>query len=105
MFKFGRALLLAVGAVAVDNNCCTLYEDLLFKGKTATLCYASPHYSSIFDLREVGIESVGSIDCGENIVYSFCQVKCTSYVCKTASFDDPLLDQPKERNWVRLEAK
>ena len=28
--KFGSALLLAVGAVAVDSNCCTMYEEAVF---------------------------------------------------------------------------
>ena len=39
--KLISALLLTVEAMAVDENCVELYEDLSFKGAKATLCYAS----------------------------------------------------------------
>ena len=61
---FQRALLLAVGAVAVKDNCCTLYEDEFYKGTNVTLCYESQDYPSYFNIDDYGIDSVGSIECG-----------------------------------------
>ena len=71
--KFGSALLLAVGAVALDNNCCTMYEDNNYEGAEVTLCYNSKDYPSYYDMRDMGIHSVGSLKCGVSINWKFCK--------------------------------
>ena len=62
--KFQRVLLLAVGAVAVADNCCTLYEDRFYSGTSATLCYESQDWPSYFNISDYNIDSVDSIECG-----------------------------------------
>ena len=76
--EFVSALLLAVGVVAVDSNCCTMYEDNHYRGTEVTLCYHSQDYPSYYDMRDMGINSVGSIKCGESINWKFCKDNCYS---------------------------
>ena len=53
--KLSGALLLTVGAMAVDENCIELYEDWGYQGTTTTLCYASRDDKSFFKLSDYGI--------------------------------------------------
>ena len=72
--KLCGALLLTVGAMAVDENCIELYEDWFYQGTTATLCYASRDEMSYFKLEDYGIESIGSYKSGKLTAYRFCEV-------------------------------
>ena len=71
--KFRAALLLAVGAVAVDDNCCTIYEGDRFDGTEATLCYKSMDVPSYFNILDHGIVDVGSFKCGKAVEYHICE--------------------------------
>ena len=66
------ALLLTVGAMAVDSNCIQLFEDEFFVGTSATLCYDSKTESSFFKLEDYGIDSIGSYKAGSKATYNFC---------------------------------
>ena len=70
--KLFSAVLLTVGAMAVDENCIVLWEDRDYKGTTATLCYASKTETSYFKLEDYGIESVGSYKAGSKTQFGFC---------------------------------
>ena len=70
--KVTRAALLAVGAMAVDKNCCTVFEEEYYEGPSATLCYANTYSTSIFNVIDFGLDRIGSYKCGANTTYSFC---------------------------------
>ena len=70
--KLFGALLLTAGAMAVDDNCIELYEDEVYQGTTATLCYASRDETSYFKLEDYGITSIGSYKSGLLTSYKFC---------------------------------
>ena len=72
--KLFSSLLLTGAAMAVDDNCIELYEDMLYKGTTATLCYASKDEYSSFNLEDYGIESIGSYKAGAMTAFYFCDV-------------------------------
>ena len=101
--KLQRALLLAVGAVAVDDNCCTLYEDEFYSGTSVTLCYESQDYASYFNISDYGIDSVGSIECGQSIGYYICAARCYYADCIGSISSNILADIPEDNKWVRLD--
>ena len=101
--KFRGALLLAVGAVAVDDNCCTLYEDIRWEGTSVNLCYESQDWPSYFNIRDYGIESVGSIECGQSISYHICKALCYSYQCRGSISSNRYAEIDAGKNWVKLE--
>ena len=70
--KLFSALLLTVGAMAVDDNCIELWEDYVYNGTKATLCYASRSETSYFELEDYGIKSVGSYIAGSKTEFGFC---------------------------------
>ena len=72
--KLSGALLLTVGAMAVDDNCIELYEDGSYEGTTVTLCYASKDEESLFYLMHYDIESIGSYKAGQSTAFSFCYI-------------------------------
>ena len=101
--KFQRALLLAVGAVAVNDNCCTLYEDEIYSGTSVTLCYESQDYPSYFNISDYGIDGVGSIECGQSIGWDLCVLRCYYTECTGSISSDALADIPEDHKWVKLD--
>ena len=70
--KLFSALLLTVGAMAVDDNCIELWEDYVYKGTKATLCYLSRDEPAYFELDDFDIKSVGSYKAGSKTEFGFC---------------------------------
>ena len=70
--KVIRAALLAVGAMAVDKNCCNVFEEENYEGPSATLCYADTYFQSLFNIKDFGLDRIGSYQCGANTDYTFC---------------------------------
>ena len=70
--KFYSALLLAVEAMAANENCCYVFQEWTFSGDYVTLCYASKDEPSTFYLPDYGIDRVGSYYCKSGTAYSFC---------------------------------
>ena len=82
--KFRGALLLAIGAIAVDevdDNCCIVYDDEVYAGTNVTFCYAEFDVPSYFSAYDRGIEGIGSFKCGKNVAYYFCSGGCYSWNC------------------------
>ena len=55
--KFRAALLFAVGALAVDENCCTVYEEEFFAGNNVTLCWDNQCMFSQFNIDDYGLKA------------------------------------------------
>ena len=79
MFK--GAILLAVGAVAgdenaIDENCCIFYPEAEFRGTGTTLCYNDHDRSepTYFKAADHGIDAIGSYRCGKSVQYNFCEL-------------------------------
>ena len=62
--KFCAAMLLAVGAMAEDENCCTLYEDFGYGGTSAKFCYDNIDTVAVFNLHSAYINDISSFKCG-----------------------------------------
>ena len=106
MFDIIRsALLLAVGAVAVDDNCCTLFEEKDYEGVETTLCYDSTveHMPSYFNLHDHGIEGIGSYKCGASTYYMFCKIHYT-WTCRGSigPVDNWFVDLDPEYKWIKI---
>ena len=102
--KFRGALLLAVGAIAVDDNCCIVYDDEMYSGKNITLCYAEFDVPSYFSTYDRGIETIGSYNCGKNVEYHFCSGGCYVWNCSSGlgPASDPKADFSRGKTWVML---
>ena len=102
---FRSALLLAVGAMAVEDNCCTLFEDAWYAGTSVTLCYVDFDIPSYFSSLDRGIESIGSFQCGNDVEYSFCQPECYSWSCTSGvgPINDGMANVSEFKSYVKLE--
>ena len=99
--KFRAALLLAVGAMAVvDDNCCTVYEEAWYKGKSVTLCYDSQDYPSYYNMYDYDFEAYKSIECGQEIEWKFCTPVCSGAYCDSSILSNGNLDVPIYKKWV-----